>query len=178
MRLKSVFAFSLFVLLLVNLLGFYIAFILKQEDIKKDVSVLIEKTESKSNASLQFTNSQFAQLSWTTEGKEFQYQGKMYDVVRIERAANTVKIFYEEDTAETQLISDFVKLFTQASDKAGSNGPVKNILLHFLQEFTPQSLWHLADISFQFSASIVYYNCFQPSTFVGGLLCPPPNAAV
>jgi hypothetical protein len=130
---------SLVALLLLNLFGFYFAFVVRQSDIRKDVVESISKGKSESLEVFSFSRQEFNAISWLVEGREFEMNGKRYDVVKTEISTNSVELYVENDVRENTLVNDFVSLINTQSEKDQTNSPLKIMLEHFLKEFTQQS---------------------------------------
>lgn len=85
---------------------------------------------------LSLSKVEFEKIVWLDDEKEMRFNGKLYDVSRIETSNTDVKLFVEEDSMETKLVDDFVAMFTSQNDKPSNSSPIKNLLQHFMQEFT------------------------------------------
>jgi hypothetical protein len=151
-RLTSV---LLTVLVLLNLFGFYALFLLKQADIKEEVAEKIRRTISTEHCeTLSFDKSEFAALIFNDNGSEFNYNGRLYDVVSVKNSGNRILVAVEYDANETALVETFGSLFSLQQDKEGTSSPVKIIISHFQQDYIIQ----YAGIA-EFAHSL-HTNCF------------------
>ena len=163
-------------ILFINLFGFYLAFVVKRADIRQEMLGQIKDTPRADCKLISFSKAGFQQIVWKETGKEFLFNGKMYDVAFIETLGNNVKIYVLDDDEETSLISGFVTVASQHSDNDGTNSPIKNLLQHFLQEFTTVSggfyLFNspLRQIMFSQNDSCL-------ASYTAELQSPPPKAA-
>jgi hypothetical protein len=163
-------------LVLVNLFGFYGIFILKQADIKADMAEKISHPVSTEHCeTLSFDKAVFAKLLFNDNGKEFRYNGRLYDVVNIKSSGNLVKVMVEYDASETALVETFGSLFGQQQDKDQSSSPVKIIISHFQQDYII-CYFSLSSLN---NSSITGYcrvnRSYPVSCFVADALAPPPK---
>ncbi len=165
-------ASSIFLLsvLLLNLFGFYFAFTSQQSEIQKD---MVCKSKTKHHQVLSLSKTEFEKIVWLDDEKEMRFNGKLYDVSKIETANNTVKLFVEEDSMETQLVDDFVALFTSQNNQPINSSPVKNLLQHFMQEFTCHASTTIFHPYFSFVALMERDSLFNSFVTIGQ--SPPPD---
>jgi hypothetical protein len=163
-------------LVLINLFGFYTLFILKQVDVKEEMAEKISHAFSTEHCeTLSFDKSEYAALLFNDNGKEFRYNGRLYDVVNIKNSGNRVIVMVEYDASETALVDAFGSFVSQQQDKDQSSSPVKNIISHFQQDYIVN---HAAVITFNNSLPIGFNRINQsypPSSFVADKLAPPPQ---
>ena len=127
---------SLLLLLLLNLLGFYTAFFVKQEVIQREMSELVKNKKQTALPVVTLSRHDFENIKWIVEGKEFRFKGKLFDISKIEFSNGIVKLFAEEDSLETNLVEDFISIISSQKEKEQSNSPLKVLLEHFVKEFT------------------------------------------
>ena len=164
---------SLFALLLLNLFGFYIAFVIKQGDVQKEMEALTNAPVHTAPAFISFSKNDFANIIWLRDKKEFRFNGKLYDVSRIEILKDEVKLFVIDDLAETKLIDEFVSLFHQQNEKNKTNSPLQFLLEHFLQEFTTGQITVLYHPAVSFTS--FFEKDFHFSSFILNQQSPPPD---
>jgi hypothetical protein len=171
---RTITSISLLFLLLLNLFGFYTAFLINQTTIKKGMAEWIDKKEAK-HPFLILSKQEFENINWITDGEEFRLHGNLYDVSSIEFVKDQVKLFVEEDLMETNLVAEFISIFNTQTENNQSNFPVKLLLEHFLQEFTMQ------EVAFNFqlpsTSTTVYEKEFSFSSFIAHQQSPPPDLA-
>jgi len=68
---------------------------------------VVQEEESKLK-SLSFTSEEFLALKWTDGQKEFEFEGRMFDVAQIKRQGTSYVIYCENDFLEDLLV-DFLK---------------------------------------------------------------------
>jgi len=163
-------------LVLINLFGFYTLFLLKQVDIKEEMAEKISHALSTEHCeTLNFDKAEFSELLFNDNGKEFTYNGRLYDVVSIKNSGSRVLVMVEFDANETALVETFGSLFSQQRDKDQSSSPVKIIISHFQQDYIVN---HISAVSLNNSLLTGYCpvnQCYPPSSFVADKLAPPPQ---
>lgn len=173
MRLLS--GILLTVLILVNLFGFYALFICRRADIKKEMAEKIAGNSSTPDQQvLSFEKEAFSKLPFDDNGKEFQFEGKLYDVVSVERSGKQVKVTVEYDSEETDLVTLFTTAWNQ-QDKDQTPSPIKTIISHFQQDYVlgQQS----AQAIYKAAATALNNPCkhYPVSSFSPRNLTPPPQ---
>jgi hypothetical protein len=163
-------------LILVNLFGFYSLFIFRQADIKEEMAEKISNASSTEHSeTLTFDKADFAKLLFNDNGKEFRYNGRLYDVVNIKNSGNQVTVVVEYDANETALLETFGSLFSQQQDRDQSSSPVKTMLGHFQQDYIVN---HLVILTLNNSLLTGYSpvnQSYPPASFVADALAPPPK---
>ena len=170
---RTIYALLLTGLVIVNLFGFYTLFILKQTNIKNEIAEKIcNGSLTERHQVLSFDNDEFSKLQFSDNGKELNFDGKLYDVVSIEHAGAQTHIMVEYDSKETELVNGFVALFNGKSE-GGSGVPLKDVLQLLQKEFVPnQSICLFAE---SFSNTHYFIPTFYGSTgSSAGILVPPP----
>ena len=173
---RALTSFLLTTLILVNLFGFYTIFILKQVEVKEEMAErIITKISAEHQETFSFDKAEFAKILFNDNGKEFRYNGRLYDVVSINKSGGEVKITVEYDASETALIEVFGSLFSQQQDKDQSSSPVKTIISHFQQDYIVNRL----NIPVLNNSILTDYSSvnqsYPPSSFVADKLAPPPQ---
>jgi hypothetical protein len=126
-------------LLLVNLFGFYTFFMVQQQRIREEVFENQQANTEAANQVFKFTFTQFSALHWTLAGKEFSLNGRLYDVVKLKQTGNQYELTASSDAGETELVSNFLSLFSQQQSDQDSQ-PLKNFISHFQQDYVGISL--------------------------------------
>lgn len=108
--LKIFFSAVLLVLILLNSGGSYFIFKYSQFQQQKEIKTSIRNGMSNNELEkIVVSSKNFKQLSWLKPGKEFTYQGYMYDVVRSTRKGNRIVLFCINDKVEKNLVDNYLK---------------------------------------------------------------------
>lgn len=89
---------------------------------------------------LTFSNTQLNELHWTRHRKEFEYQGRRYDVARMETSKEETKFYCIEDSKETLLFANLDLLVRkEMSNKSGETSRIGRDLLSLFSSllYTP-----------------------------------------
>lgn len=132
---RSLLPLMLISLVIVNLFGFYSFFIIRQVSIRNEISENIAQEPVMRLQHFTFTQSQFDHLNWTVAGKEFNLDGHLYDIAGIQRTNGAVEVTVEYDASETELVDNFLSLFSSGHDKDMNSSPLKTIISHFQQDY-------------------------------------------
>ena len=163
-------------LVLINLFGFYTLFILKQADIKEEMAEKISHSFSTEHCeTLSFDKEVFAKLLFNDNGKEFRYNGRLYDVVNIKKSGARVLVVVEYDAKETALVETFGSLFSQQEDKDQSSSPVKTMLSHFQQDYVVHYLSFISVNNSSLKGYCTVNQSYPLSSFAADALAPPPK---
>jgi hypothetical protein len=94
-------------------------------------ALIQNKLSPQSTDRLVLSESVFQQLVWEEDGREFWYQGQLYDVLRVVHHAQYVEVFALNDTAETAAFQVFAQ---QVWANQSSNIPLKQTWLRWFFE--------------------------------------------
>ena len=173
---RTVTAFLLTALICINLFGFYAMFLVRQAEVKEEMSEAISHTSASSHYEvLTFNNAEFAQLSFNDNGNEFRLNGRLYDVVSIEKSGGTVAVTVEYDSKETALMDAFGGILSQQQDKDQSSSPLKTVISHFQQDYVATQSLSFVHVN---ASGIGYYESNQSklaTAFEANKLTPPPQ---
>lgn len=104
---KKLLAFILIAIFLYNQMGYFIAFKIKQYEVRREIKARIKSSVPQSELTvIRIESGKENKLQWIKENKEFRYNGNMYDVVRKEMAAGAVIYHCINDVQEKQLFND------------------------------------------------------------------------
>ena len=84
-------------------------------------------------------------LKWERVGKEFWYEGKLYDIVRSDIQEGVTHYYCIDDTAETHLVYQFIKHLKKQTDDSDNEGMSLNdffkkiLKVYFLPPYYPQN---------------------------------------
>jgi hypothetical protein len=165
----------LFVFLL-NIIGFYPVFIIKQLKIKKDLQVLMKQTFlQKNKIILSFNQKDNAELKWMTKN-EFLYDGNLYDVIeRSTEASGIVHYSCINDGREKKLVTQLEKEIDRNIENHAKNLPlqkdlIKNLLKEYLQnKSTAHFLMVINDVTYNETRSFYASLAMEK-------LSPPPKS--
>lgn len=97
-----------------------IIYFFQQAEIKSEMQAFIKKNpkEHCTEFTFQLTESKIADkdFTWEDEGKEFDYRGKMYDVVNFQQTGNRLIIHAINDSQEEKLMADFTQHHKQTEN--------------------------------------------------------------
>lgn len=103
-------------------------FHLRQHRIQRNMRNINNFRKSRENFEvLEFSSAHAKSLKWEVgkEGREFRYQGKLYDLFQADTLGNIIRYFVKHDKKEQALIANFQSLFkrnqNQSQDQVGSN---------------------------------------------------------
>jgi hypothetical protein len=121
---KNALSIFLFSLKFFNSIGYILLYIERLENNKREMFALINSVKDLSAMEmLIFSRDEFTQkINWKSEN-EFEFKGKMYDVVKTENAADEIIVFCIWDEKEDDLISNFEKHYRSNSSKDKINIP-------------------------------------------------------
>ncbi len=118
-----------------------------------------------------FTTSQYSSLSWMEEGREFEWQNKMYDVNKIVKTNNGYWVYCENDGFEEILIS-FLKSLKKDMDGSSQN-------------LNPQPQCHPTNLIYSSSSSTSVYkkkktnsNYFSSYQSISSSIPSPPPKGI
>ena len=104
---KHLISYLLLLIFTFNLLVFYPALVVVQNRIQQEMKVRVGNTSPLDAISFfTFSYSQFSKIRWIKPASEFVLNGKMYDLVRIEKNSNgNITIFALDDKKEKNIVS-------------------------------------------------------------------------
>jgi hypothetical protein len=119
---------------LLNIVGNYPAFQLKQWAIHQKIAVLLKKPFHKKDLQTVIIASKNSQeLRWERDGQEFWYNNNLYDVAFFEKNDTSTTYYCLQDTEETELTQNFYASIVnnEAKKLPFGNFLKKNVLLYF-----------------------------------------------
>ncbi len=170
-------ATSLFLtsLILLNLFGFYAVFMVQQQEIREEMSEAVKVKRAADSQVFHLTLTQLARLNWTVAGKEFTMNGHLYDVIGLKQSGNRIELTAASDACETELVSNFLSLFSQQQEKDQSSSPLKTFISHFQQDYVTasQRFFHLAPTEVR--SGFMIKQVYPCPSFIADNLTPPPQ---
>ncbi|WP_210486215.1 hypothetical protein [Rufibacter aurantiacus] len=174
---KRLLSFLLISLFLFHSVGSSLVLVMLQAQVRSEVKRRIKEGLPPDQLhQLSFTPEEVAVLDWKEQGREFRYQGMMYDVVRVQRQADLLLYHCVTDTEEHDLFEALDELvqdyMTRSTKQKNLKQLVKNLAkayqttriaypLHFLADATPAAFFY------QFSLSVIWQD----------IPVPPPKLA-
>ena len=127
----------LILVLLTNLGGCYILFLIQQFNLKEQVEKELKKGISIDKlAEIVIPLNEFRKICWIEQNKEFKLNGKMYDVVKIKEENRKIHLFCFDDKKERQLVEKYIKTHNSKKDfDRKLKRPLINVF--FLHQYTP-----------------------------------------
>ena len=157
-------------LFLFDLGGYYLWFSMSQKSIQKEIKHQIRAGLNEEDLTVFNLSGQNEKLFlWIKPGKEFRYQGEMYDVVKTREEEQGIVYYCICDVKEKQLIAKYN--FTHNPGKDTARQIRRLLSLQYLPESIP--LIYTVELSDYFYPSLTLAYLF---TFPD-ILSPPPKSA-
>ena len=175
--------FSTLAIFLLNTVGYFPVFKVKQWLVQHKMETLIEETLY--NDSLQcitISSENQHELHWQEENREFWYKGLLYDIVRLEKKGTVVHYYCIADAYETKLSYQFVENIKKQTDNTkDENNPLSNFLKKVFELDLPPSYSPHNPIVFianpeNIKVSTPYINRYASS--FSNRIDPPPKQVI
>ena len=169
---KKILSFALIFAIFYSLTGFYLVFEIDQCLIKEEIKEkLINNLPEKELTLIKISSAESTKIDWTEEGREFRYEGQMFDVVKIKTGSDTTYYYCFSDEKESKLFSNLNNLVKGQTDNAQSRtNQKKQEITYFIRELSfIQSLTETPVLYFD-------YPSFYKSICIY-VLSPPPKIA-
>jgi hypothetical protein len=156
-------------LFLFNIGGYYLWFSIVKSNIQKEVRQEIRKGLSEKDLTLiTVPVNDEKGICWIKPGKEFTYQGKMYDVVKSKISDNKRLYYCIDDIKEKKLIAGFSKM-NETNQKA------RKLFVKFqnINVIQPETVFHINETS-------IHAYCirsFNTKSNIEEVTIPPPKFA-
>ncbi len=169
---KKILSLVFVFVLLFNVAGYFVWFVVQKQknykDINKEVRNRVRFNLNKEELSLIIVSENNKDdILWTESGKEFEYKGAMYDVVKSEVKNGEIYFYCINDVKEMQIKANFLKIH-----KVGKrSSKIKKI---------PQITYFLSDQSDkQFKISFTHNYFFLQYNYLSNtvdIISPPPKS--
>ncbi|HTB05858.1 MAG TPA: hypothetical protein VK806_02810 [Bacteroidia bacterium] len=120
--------------------GYRVVSFLIMHNAKSDAAMAM-KFDKASLQNLAFNTTEYSKLKWIESGKEFSYNGQLYDVVSNSKAdgINTITVYADKnETRWAQALNDFVKQFFPSNSDTGKGMKTAEAMVSaFQKEYTP-----------------------------------------
>jgi hypothetical protein len=137
-------------------MGYYVAFKAMQYEIKSDITSLINKgIDVDITTVISVNKKEINNINFNDNGKEINYNGQMYDVIKSEENNTTVTYYCLNDTEETTL---YASLDEQINAHVINTVPVKN---HSQKDLSND----VVKVFYQNYFSYTLYNCVTAFSF-------------
>jgi hypothetical protein len=165
--------------LVIKIAGFYPLFKIKQWDIRENIEMMIEKhIFNEPLIQISIPSKNVNSLKWEREGKEFWYEGNLYDIVRSEIEGGMTHFYCINDTHETKLNHDFQAFINRESNTSNdSDMSVTDFLKKIVKTYYPSSFKSNEDVKWVVlpnkSLDFISYFDFYKSTYLQSIEPPP-----
>lgn len=166
---KLLVVLTLFCLLLL-ICGHAFLFTIKRAEIKADVRKELLAYPNESLITLHFTPAEIKNLSWEDD-MEFEYKGKMYDVLKKEITKASITILCMADEKETLLIDNYLKAQQHSSHHSSSTTLLKLLSQQYVMSSSSEILPPVLIAKKTFPSYLTSLH-FAETTIV----IPPPKA--
>ena len=171
---KKVIPILLILLILLNSIGYIFLYVERLTNNKLEIRAILNSHQNLSRLlKLKFTKKEFThELNWKEE-KEFEYNGMMYDIEKIEFIDDDVNVYCIRDEVEEQLISSYDKVCgdTSDKDKIAPNHQTSLFNLQLLAIQNDRLSFEIMTAAIPFSDIYInYYHSFHQKS-----LTPPPK---
>lgn len=125
--LQRLFILSIVCLCLLKIAGYLPVFKIEQWLIHHKMEAVIEQFVGNDQLQLISISSENQQkIKWERLGKEFWFEGKLYDIVRSETKDGVTHYYCIDDTAETHLAYQFIEQIKKQTDDTDNEGTSLN----------------------------------------------------
>ncbi len=136
---QRLFILSILSLCLLRIAGFFPMFKIQQWLIHHKMEVLIERFVDNDHLEhIAISSENQPKLKWERVGKEFWYEGKLYDIVRSETKDGVTHYYCIDDTAETYLAYQYIESIKKQTDDTDNEGtPFNDFFKKILKVYFP-----------------------------------------
>lgn len=129
--------FLLIIIFLINCFGFFILFKTAQYQAKEEAKKLFfQKINPEKLIILTFSDKDLHKIDWYESGKEFSYDNKMYDVVKMIYIAGQLKIYCINDKFEDELFENLNQyIYYNFYQNLSKSKIYKNIFKQILNDY-------------------------------------------
>ena len=104
-----------------GIMGFYLNFTIEQYRVKEEIKEkIISSLPENELIQVKISSDELKKLIWTEDGKEFRYNGNMYDVVKIKKSSGITCYYCFNDEKESKLLASLDKLVKDQTDNSSS----------------------------------------------------------
>jgi hypothetical protein len=170
--LKAFFTITLLLILGFSQVGYYFVQLVSQHQLKENMEEAIHNSLAQEETEAISYTDNAKNIFWEEEGKEFLFNGTMYDVVKIAEVKGKKILYCINDKKEKQLVDKYSAL---TKNNSGDSKKQKNNAFQSEYFFTPE--YKDNDIA---SIHITPREIYLPSSSLAKGICnknfPPPKA--
>jgi hypothetical protein len=177
--LQRLFYLCLIALCLLKIVGYFPVFKMKQWEIRKNIEFLIKNNTNNSELK-HIAIPKTYPLKWEREGREFWFEGNLYDIVRSEIKDSTTHYYCINDTKETELTTQYAEILQkQVNSTSNTEGGAlddyfkKIIKIYFPRPIFDSTPYVELGVPKHLKTPIPY-RCFYTSLSIN-LIDPPPK---
>jgi hypothetical protein len=156
--------------------GFYAYLSYQKEEIRENIEQKIIKNLNKSDLNIFIANEEnLARIAWEREGKEFKFEGELYDIIFTEIKSGTTYYYCFKDKDETILEARINQFLKNQSGELPQNQHTKTILQLLLEPFTVHAINDFHFDYFHIKNILIFprYSLSVPSEYILKLKHPP-----
>jgi len=133
---RKILSILLVFVLFYSVIGFYLNFKIEQYWIKKEIKHKILNNLSETELTLiKISSGNCREIKWMEEGREFRYNGNMYDVVKTKTINDTTYYYCFNDENESKLLSHLDNLVKEQTGNSKSRTiQKKQVINYFFQQ--------------------------------------------
>ena len=167
---RKILSILLVFVLFYSIMGFYLNFKIEQYQVKREIKhKIINNLPEKELTLIKISSGNSGKIKWMEEDKEFRYNGKMYDVVKIKKVNDTTYYYCFNDEKESKLLSHLDNLVKEQTGNSKSRTiQKKQVTDYFFQQILFAQFVSKEPIKY-FSYSSVY------KSVIKDVLSPPPK---
>jgi len=170
---KKIISIVLVFVFFYSIMGFYLNFEIAQYRIKEEIKEkIINNLPEKELTLVKISSSDNNKITWMEDGKEFRYDGNMFDVVRIRTKSDTTYYYCFSDEKESKLFVNLDKLVKEQTDNSQSrtNQKKQDITYFFHETFFTHCLTETPNLYFNYTSR---YKSIDTK-----VLSPPPRITI
>lgn len=176
---KRIIYISIVALFLLQIGSYFPVFKIKQWAIRKDIELIIKKNVNNKDLKLISIPTNYP-LKWEREGREFWFEGNLYDIIRSEIKDSTTHYYCLNDAKETELTNDYAgiiqKQLNSTTNTEGSclDDYFKEIIKIYFPHPVIDSTQYVEFSAPKHLKIPIPYRCFYTSLSIN-LIDPPPK---
>jgi hypothetical protein len=173
---KQFFAISFLFIFLLKMGGFYAYLSYQREGMRENIEQKIIKNLKKTDLNIFIANEEnLAKIAWERKGKEFKFEGELYDIVFTEIKSGIPYYYCFKDKDETVLEAKINQFLKNQSGELPQNQHTKTILQLLLEPFTVHAIhdFHFDYFSIKNILDFPRYTFSVSSEYILKLTHPP-----
>jgi hypothetical protein len=177
--LQRLFYLCLIALCLLKIVGYFPVFKMKQWEIRKNIEFLIKNNTNNSELK-HIAIPKTYPLKWEREGREFWFEGNLYDIVRSEIKDSTTHYYCINDTKETELTTQYAEILQKQVNSTSNTegGALDDYFKKIIKIYFPRPIFdstQYVELGVpKHLKTLIPYRCFYTSLSIN-LIDPPPK---